>query len=129
MSSSRIPTDGGGDLKANPFAGLPTLPQVAPAKAIQAAAPAAPTPLPTRSRGRVDLVRQTAGRGGKTVTVVSGFLGISAREKDEIAKRIQRACGCGGSVKDGKIEIQGDQREAAAKVLTEAGFKAVFAGG
>jgi translation initiation factor 1 len=39
------------------------------------------------------------------------------------------ACGCGGTVKDGVIEIQGDQRETVARILTEAGFGAVMAGG
>jgi translation initiation factor 1 len=42
---------------------------------------------------------------------------------------MQRACGTGGTVKDGKIEIQGDRRETVAQILTEAGFRPVFAGG
>jgi translation initiation factor 1 len=42
---------------------------------------------------------------------------------------MQTACGAGGTVKEGRIEIQGDQRETVARLLTEAGFRPVFAGG
>jgi len=88
------------------------------------------SPIPdTKNRGRVDITRQTAGRGGKTVTVVSGFVGIGLPEKESLAKKMQRACGAGGTVKDGRIEIQGDKREQVAKILAAAGFRPVFAGG
>ena len=69
------------------------------------------------------------GRGGKTVTLVTGFVGIGLPEKESLAKKMRNACGCGGTVKDGEIEIQGDQREKIAAILTDAGFKPVFAGG
>lgn len=82
-----------------------------------------------KKRGRVDIIRQTAHRNGKTVTVVKGFVGIGLLEKEELAKAIQRECGVGGTVKDGQIEIQGDKRAEAARILTEAGFQPVFAGG
>ena len=82
-----------------------------------------------KDRGRVDVGRQTAGRGGKTVTVISGFVGIGLPEKEALAKQMQKACGAGGTVKDGKIEIQGDKRAEAARILTEAGFRPVMAGG
>jgi translation initiation factor 1 len=61
--------------------------------------------------------------------VVTGFVGIGEPEKDRLAKRMRAACGCGGTVKDGRIEIQGDQRERIAEILAEAGFRPVFAGG
>ena len=77
----------------------------------------------------MDIIRTTAGRGGKTVTLVSGFVGIGLPEKESLAKKMRAACGTGGTVKDGKIEIQGDQREAVARILTEAGFRPVLAGG
>ena len=80
-------------------------------------------------RGRVDIVRQTAHRGGKGVTVAKNFTGISLKEKQDLTKKIQKACGVGGSVKDGCIEIQGDKRDEMKRILTEAGFKPVFAGG
>ncbi|HEY0864811.1 MAG TPA: translation initiation factor [Lacunisphaera sp.] len=126
-SSDKISTDGGQGLGQNPFgalsgAGLP----VAPQSVIQ---PAAKKEAPTRNRGRVDIKRTTAGRGGKTVTLVTGFVGIGLPEKESLAKQMRNACGCGGTVKDGDIEIQGDQREKIAQILTDAGFRPVFAGG
>jgi len=80
---------------------------------------------PRKNRGRVDIIRQKAGRGGKTVTVVKGFVGIGLPEKERLA--MQKACGA--TVKDGQIEIQGDKREEVARILTEANFRPVFAGG
>ena len=122
----RVPTDGGGSLGQNPFAGLSSggLPAGTPAPAKPAAAAAA-----GRNRGRVDIRRTTQGRGGKTVTLVSGFTGIGLPEKEQLARKMRAACGCGGTVKDGEIVIQGDQREVVARILREAGFKPVLAGG
>lgn len=90
---------------------------------------AAPESKPAKSRGRVDILRQKAGRGGKTVTVVKNFVGIGLPEKERLAKAMQKACGVGGTVKNGQIEIQGDKRTEVARILTEAGFRPVFAGG
>jgi translation initiation factor 1 len=99
--------------------GLPPGPAVAP-----------PAAQPARgNRGRVDIVRQKAGRGGKTVTVVKNFVGIGLPEKEQLAKAIQKACGTGGTVKNGQIEIQGDKRAEVAEILSQAGFRPVFAGG
>jgi translation initiation factor 1 len=123
----RVPTGGGGNLGHNPFAaldgsGLPRA-EVTPPPGPKPAAAA------SRNRGRVDITRETGGRGGKTVTVVAGFTGIGLPEKERLAKRMRAACGCGGTVKDGRIEIQGDQRDTVARILSEAGFRPVFAGG
>ena len=82
-----------------------------------------------KSRGRVDIVRQTAHRGGKAVIVVKNFTGIGLPEKKELAKVLRKACGVGGTVKDGCIEIQGDKREEVKEILIEEGFQPVFAGG
>lgn len=122
--------NGGLPLKQNPFAGLAG-PQGGEPRAPAAAAPAA-APRGRKAphnRGRVDIRRETAGRGGKTVTVVSGFTGIGLPEKEQLARKMQKACGAGGTVKDGRIEIQGDRREVVARILAEAGFRPVFAGG
>ena len=63
------------------------------------------------------------------MTVISGFLGISQSEKEKLAQQIQKVCGAGGTVKQGRIEIQGDSRQEAIRILTEAGFRPVLAGG
>lgn len=127
-NDGKIPTSGGQGLGQNPFgalsnSGLPSAPLTAPVK------PATVSSPPAKNRGRVDILRETAGRGGKTVTVVTNFTGIGLPEKEQLAKKMRNACGAGGTVKDGRIEIQGDRREIVAKILTEAGFRPVFAGG
>ncbi len=80
-------------------------------------------------RGRIDIMRLSAGGGGKAVTVATGFKGIGLPEKKALLKQMQKACGVGGTLKDGNIEIQGDNREAMKRILTEAGFNPVFSGG
>jgi translation initiation factor 1 len=60
---------------------------------------------------------------------VTNFTGVSQTEQKQIGKAMQKACGAGGTTKDGRIEIQGDHRETVARLLTEAGFRPVFAGG
>jgi translation initiation factor 1 len=126
----RMPTDGGQNFGHNPFAalsseGLPPAPESLPGEARQ---PTDDKPK-RKNRGRVDIIRQKAGRGGKTVTVVKGFVGIGLPEKEQLAKAMQKACGAGGTVKNGQIEIQGDQRAEVARILSEANFRPVFAGG
>ena len=121
---------GQSDFGHAPFAGLNLegLPLAAPTEADTPPPPAAPPPAP-RNRGRVDIIRQKAGRGGKTVTVITGFVGIGLPEKERLAKTIQKSCGTGGTVKEGRIERQGHNRAVAPRILREAGFRPVFAGG
>jgi translation initiation factor 1 len=126
----RIPTSGESVEWNSPFAvlknvKLPSAPEVRPGVDRVDAA----LTVQKKDRGRVDIIRQTAHRGGKTVTVVTGFLGISLAEKEALAKQMQKACGTGGTVKEGRIEIQGDKRTEVARILTSAGFRPVFAGG
>ena len=126
-SSEKISTEGGQGLGQNPFGALSGagLPAGSPQPIRNP-----PSPVPQqKNRGRVDIKRTTAGRGGKTVTLVTGFVGIGLPEKESLAKKMRNACGCGGTVKDGDIEIQGDQRDKIALILTDAGFRPVFAGG
>lgn len=131
-TNDKLSTDGGQGLGHNPFAALSglSLPQAAPSQATKPGLTAPTAPVqPARNRGRVDILREKAGRGGKTVTVATGFVGIGLPEKELLAKKIQKAAGSGGTVKDGRIEIQGDKRDVVARILTEAGFKPVMAGG
>jgi translation initiation factor 1 len=125
--TGKVSTEGGDGLAHNPFAAL-NLTGLKPAPAGPAAQSPRPAPAP-RNRGRVDITREKGGRGGKTVTIVDGFMGIGLPEKEQLVKKMRGACGCGGTVKDGRIEIQGDQRETVARILSEAGFRPVFAGG
>jgi translation initiation factor 1 len=127
MSSKKKISLGQQNFGQNPFGQLSSegLPEGPPPGASALPAQA----QPKRNRGRVDIVREKAGRGGKTVTVVKNFVGIGLPEKELLAKKMQKACGTGGTVKEGQIEIQGDQREPVARILEEAGFRPVFAGG
>lgn len=126
----RLPIDGGPVKWTNPFATLKDvqLPTASPNHTVNDQNAAVPT-VRKNNRGRVDILRQTAHRGGKTVTVITGLVGIGQAEKEALAKQMQKVCGAGGTVKDGRIEIQGDQRDAVARILVEAGFRPVLAGG
>jgi len=135
-NGDKISTSGGQGLGQNPFAalsgaGLPVgiVGQAGGLAARSTTGPTTKAQAPEKNRGRVEIRRETGGRGGKTVTTVSGFVGIGLPEKEQLAKKMRGACGCGGTVKDGVIEIQGDQRETIAKILSEAGFRPVMAGG
>jgi translation initiation factor 1 len=126
----RIPTNGEPIGWTSPFVALKSVELPTAAATTPAADRPDQTPCASKKhRGRVDIIRQTAHRGGKTVTVVAGFVGIGQAEKERLAKAMQKACGAGGTVKEGRIEIQGDQREIVARILTDAGFRPVFAGG
>ena len=131
-AKKRIPTDGGSNFGQNPFANLSSegLPPGSQNSAGEMAAQVdGIAALPKKNRGRVDVLRQTAHRGGKTVTVVTNFIGIGLPEKEKLAKEMQKACGTGGTVKEGRIEIQGDKRAEVVRILTAAGFRPVLAGG
>lgn len=134
----RISTSDGESLTQNPFGaldGLSSLPSGTDSATSSSVAPVDPLEKSSRrrekntNRGRVDIIRQTAHRGGKAVTVVTNFQGIGLLEKQALAKEMQKTCGVGGTVKEGRIEIQGDKREEVKRILTEAGFRPVFAGG
>jgi len=84
-------------------------------------------PVPTGD-GIVRVSRQTKGRGGKAVTVVTG-VPLDATALAELGKKLKAACGSGGTVKDGVIEVQGDHCDKLMDVLKAQGWTVKRAGG
>ncbi len=78
--------------------------------------------------GIVRVSRDTKGRKGKTMTVVTGVL-LDEAGLQKLATELKRRCGAGGTVKDGVIEIQGDHRDLVAAELTKRGYTVKLAGG
>jgi translation initiation factor 1 len=86
------------------------------------------TPEATGGGGRVKVRREVAGRRGKAVTTVSG-VPVDEAGLRELAGRLKKRCGVGGSAKNGVIELQGDHRDVVMQVLRDAGYDPVLAGG
>ena len=86
------------------------------------------TPGKVSSPGPVRVSRETQGRKGKGVTVITG-LGLPPDELEALATELKKRCGCGGSVANGRIEIQGDHRDRLVEELTRRGWPAKRAGG
>ena len=78
--------------------------------------------------GIVRIQRQTKGRKGKGVTLVTG-VPLTAEELKQLAKKLKQQCGTGGTVKDGIIEIQGDHRQRLQEELQKLGWRVKQAGG
>ncbi len=78
--------------------------------------------------GRVKVRRETAGRRGKAVTTISG-VPLDDSGLRELAGRLKKRCGVGGSAKDRVIELQGDHRDVVVEVLRAAGYDVVLGGG
>jgi translation initiation factor 1 len=91
--------------------------------------PAEPEP-PRRPRGdgTVRVRRETQGRGGKTVTTISG-VPVADDALAALASDLKRRCGTGGTAKDGVIEIQGDHRDVLIAELEKRGYTVKRAGG
>ncbi len=68
------------------------------------------------------------GKGGKTVTIVSGFQ-VSVETLTSLTKQLKNQCGTGGTMHDNEIEIQGDHRQKLLEILTKLGYKAKLSGG
>ena len=82
----------------------------------------------TPSDGFARVRRETKGRKGKGVIVISG-LGLDNKALKVLATKLKKTCGSGGSVVGETIEVQGDKREMIQQVLEKAGFKVKFTGG
>jgi len=78
--------------------------------------------------GIVRVSRETKGRRGKTMTLVTGVL-LDEQGLQKLATELKRRCGAGGTVKEGVIEIQGDHRDLVAAELTKRGYTVKLAGG
>ena len=128
-SKSKISTDGSGNAFGNnPFGGLdtgglpsgPTPEQMRPAKAEKKA----------KSKGRVEVRREKAGRGGKTVTTLKEFpMHIPLKELEAMTFNLKKTCACGGTLKGRVIELQGDVCDRVIGELEKLGYKPVRAGG
>ena len=81
-----------------------------------------------RGDGKIRISRETKGRKGAGVTVVSG-LPLDAAALADLARELKKSCGCGGAIKDGTIEIQGDHRQKIQQELLSRGWQAKQSGG
>jgi translation initiation factor 1 len=126
----RISTDGGEGLGYNPFGSLKTdgfAPGATAGKSPETAGPAKANGR--AGRQRIDIRREKSGRGGKTVTVVSGLAPLGPTRIEALARSLRKALGVGGAVKGNCIEFQGDQREKLAAFFRDEGFRPVLSGG
>ncbi len=89
--------------------------------AVEACTCASTAHVPSQT-GCVRITRETKGRKGKGVTVITG-LPLPAEQLAVLGKALKKLCGSGGTVKDGRIEIQGEQTDKIKTALLERGFK------
>ena len=85
-------------------------------------------PVPPSKSTVVRVGRETKGRGGKGVTIISD-LPLDESGLSELATKLKTRLGAGGTVKDGRIEIQGDHRDRIVSELEAMGYRAKRAGG
>jgi translation initiation factor 1 len=81
---------------------------------------------PNQHKLKIEVSRK--GKGGKTVTIVSGFQ-VSLDTLTSLTKVLKNQCGAGGAMKDNSIEIQGDHRQKLLEIVTKLGYKAKLSGG
>ncbi|WP_243077835.1 stress response translation initiation inhibitor YciH [Pantoea sp. MQR6] len=78
--------------------------------------------------GIVRIQRQTSGRKGKGVCLITG-IDLDDAALIQLAAELKKKCGCGGALKEGVIEIQGDKRDLLKSLLEAKGMKVKLAGG
>ncbi|MEM8867057.1 MAG: translation initiation factor [Verrucomicrobiota bacterium] len=126
-AKGKLSMDGGGDLQSNPFDALSTegLSKKAPP-----VASTAPKKVKPKSKGRVEVRREKAGRGGKTVTTLREFpTHLPLKELEAMTFELKKTCACGGTLKGRAIELQGDVVDRVIAQLEKRLFKPVRAGG
>lgn len=85
-------------------------------------------PLRAKGDGIIRIQRQTKGRKGEGMCVITG-LDLDDKQLHTLASELKKKCGCGGTVKEGMIEIQGDKRTLLHQLLVAKGFQVKFVGG
>ena len=80
------------------------------------------------ARQDLRVMRDSRRRAGKTVTLITGFVGTAA-DLEKLGKMLKTRCGIGGTAKDGEIVLQGDVRDKVCEILTKEGYRFKRAGG
>lgn len=124
----RIATDGQNTWEHNPFASLDVNGLPENVKKVDEKEIKQPDAV-VRKKIRLNVRREKAGRGGKTVTVIFGIEVLSDSEAEQLSKVLKRSLSTGGTVKDGSIEIQGDRVNDVLALLKKEGYNAVQSGG
>lgn len=118
----------GKDTKAaSPFAALAALKETLPEGRPPDPPRAPPAPPDRRFAGKIVVARSRKGRGGRTVTCVRG-IDASPEQLEAIARELKRALGCGASVEDGEVLVQGEQEPRVAAWLEAQGAKRIVIG-
>ncbi|OOF69499.1 stress response translation initiation inhibitor YciH [Rodentibacter caecimuris] len=84
--------------------------------------------LRVKGDGIVRIQKQTSGRKGSAVSVITG-LDLPDDELKKLAAELKKRCGCGGSIKEGNIEIQGEKRDLLKQILEQKNFIVKLSGG
>jgi translation initiation factor 1 len=112
---------------SNPFAALASLKESLPPGEAKAAKTESKSTVDKRFAAKIVVAKSKKGRGGKTVTCVRG-IDASAAQLEQLAKELRQALGCGSSVEENEIIVQGEQTERVAKWLEAQGAKRVVIG-
>lgn len=114
--------------KKSPFASLEALKAALPPGEATKAAPAAPTPTPSAKdefEAKVVIARSRKGRGGKTVSIVTG---VKAAAREAICRDLKKALGCGATIEDDAIVVLGDVADRARAWLEARGARRIVMG-
>ncbi|MBX7193829.1 MAG: translation initiation factor [Sandaracinaceae bacterium] len=111
---------------SNPFSKLAALKDSLP-EGEKVAPTAAPPPIDRRFANKLVVAKSRKGRGGKTVTAIRG-LEAHGEQLEAIARELKKALGCGASVEDGEVLVQGEQEKRVAAWLEAQGAKRVVIG-